>query len=102
MEHCKDMITDIKPEIDISDKQVRNAIIYSVALNQLSIAQILNAEANLLCRGIRQARCNDELIKLNKAVYEKLEVLTEFESLLVEKLQLILCFDWQNKCNQEN
>lgn len=85
-------IPDIKPQIDISMEESIKLLLASVALEELSLAHIMNAEAEKIQEVIKTG-CGDklkELICIDKSVERVLRDVIKKEILLEFKFENIL------------
>ncbi len=80
-------VPDIKPKIDICREEVVNLILTSVALEEIGLAHILNAEAEKLQAIIGAKPCIDELLEANKSVERVLRAVIKKEMLLEFKIE---------------
>lgn len=84
--------TDIK----IDNKGLMNLLLISIALEELSLAKILNSEGEMMQTYLRKIKCDhfrkDDLIRLNKSVNETLRIVLEKEKTLQEKLRQVIDF----------
>ncbi|WP_353894146.1 hypothetical protein PRVXH_000924 [Proteinivorax hydrogeniformans] len=82
-------IPDIKPDIDITREEVINLLLASIALEELGLAHIINAEGEKLQKGMECASF-EELLELNKSVKKNLEAVIKKEMLLQFKLENVM------------
>lgn len=85
-------IPDIKPDIDICKKDVVNLLLSSIALEEIGISHILNAEGEKLQAIIAKKPGTEELLKANKSVQTTLRDLIKKEMLLEFKFEDTLEF----------
>jgi len=85
-------IPDIKPKIEISFEETIKLLLASIALEELSLAHIMNAEAEKVQEVIKLGGCNkfDELLCINKSVEKTLKDVIKKEMLLEFKFENIL------------
>lgn len=85
-------IPDIKPRIEISFEETIVLLLSSIALEELSLAHIMNAEAEKIQEVVKGPGCNkyDELIGIDKSVERILRDVIKKEMLLEFKLENIL------------
>jgi|SRR5690554_3180360 len=91
-------MTNIPPhictDINIDRKGLVDLLLISIALEELSLAHIINAEGELLQEFICEKRVTKEnLIKVNRSVSEILRLVLEKENALIEKLRYIIQFN---------
>lgn len=85
-------IPDIEPKIDLCKEDVLNILYMSVALQEISLSHILNAEGEILQQIVSKNEyeyCMQELITINKSVDVTIEKIYALEKILVEKLNTI-------------
>lgn len=88
-------IPDIKPQIDLSRDDVVTLLLASVALEEISLGHVLNAEAEKLQALIAEwkasgAACVDELLAVNDSVERTVSSLNRMQLMLGAKLENIL------------
>ena len=85
-------IPDIKPKIEIQFEETVKLLLVSVALEELSLAHILNAEAEKIQEIIKCGTCNklQDLICIDKSVEKTLRDIIKKEMLLQFKFENIL------------
>lgn len=101
-------IPDIKPKIIVNRGEVIDLLLASIALEELSLAHILNAEAEKLqcVIGDHCKPCKlEDLICINEAVEKTLKDVIKKEILLEFKfeniLELIKCKDKKKPCRDD-
>lgn len=84
-------VPDIKPEIELDFDETINLLLTSIALEELSIAHIMNAEAEKIQEVIKY-KCNDleDLLEINKSVEKMVKTLIYKEILLENKFENVL------------
>jgi hypothetical protein len=82
----------IKPDIDISRDDAVTLILVSIALEEIALSHIMNAEAEKLQKAIGIACSISELSKINHDVKSILETVIKKEMLLQSKLEEALKF----------
>ncbi|XMB67018.1 hypothetical protein RI065_00445 [Mycoplasmatota bacterium zrk1] len=81
-----------KPEFPIDKPQAIADVIESIALEEVGLAHILNAEGEKIQKGVAIATSIDDLIKVNASVSETLKNVSKMQMLLQYKLEEILDF----------
>ena len=85
---------EIATDIKINRKELINLLLISIALEELSLANIVSAEGNLLKELICEKKIlKEELIKINRSVADILRLVLEKEKSLKEKLRYIIQFN---------
>ena len=82
-------IEDIKPKIEISFEETINLLLVSIALEELSLAHIMNAEGEKIQEVIKCGRPSD-LICIDKSVERMMRDIIKKEMLLEFKFENIL------------
>ena len=89
-------IPDIIPEIDITREDVITLLLASVAMEEMGLAHILNAEGEKIQYALRHHGCGDmdleELKELNKNVQQMVDAISRLQMLLQMKVENILSF----------
>ncbi|ARK32713.1 hypothetical protein [Halalkalibacter krulwichiae] len=96
-------IPDINPDIDIDRDEVINLLLASIGLEELSLAHLVNAEAEKLQRALGTlevggttppplATTFDDLIRINREVTSVLKLAMHKEFILLAKLQDVVRF----------
>lgn len=83
-------IPDINPNIKIKREEVIDLILASIGLEELSLAHLLNAEAEKLQYIIKSKPSYDDLIKANRSVEKALRGSIKKEMLLQFKLEDVI------------
>lgn len=85
-------IPDIKPKIEISFEETIKLLLASVALEELSLAHIMNAEAEKIQEVVKCPGCNKlhDLVCIDKSVERVLRDVIKKEILLEFKFENIL------------
>ena len=85
-------IPDIEPKISLCREDVLNVLYMSVALQEISLSHILNAQGELLQQVVSKNEFKyspQDLLNINKSIDLTIERIHCLEKLLVEKLNLI-------------
>lgn len=83
-------IPDIKPDIDLCRNDVINLLLSSIALEELGLAHIINAEGEKLQAGIELSTSLNDLTDLNKSAEKMLRSVIKKEMLLQFKMEDVL------------
>lgn len=83
-------IPDIKPEIKLKREEVINLLLASIALEEIGLSHIINAEAEKLQKAIQHAECFEDLLIINNSVEKMLKTIIKKEMLLQFKLEGVL------------
>lgn len=85
-------IPDIKPEINIDTEETINILLASIALEELGLAHIINAEGEKIQEMLLRHKCEklDDYIRLNDSVTKTLQTIIKQEMLLQFKFENIL------------
>jgi hypothetical protein len=94
-------IPDINPNICLHFGDVINLLLASIALEEIALANVINAESEKLCvtlHNLDECCCIKDLISLNESVEKVLYEVGNIESLFVTKTKLIgqMAFDHKN------
>lgn len=85
-------IPDVLPKINLCRNDMINMLIGSIALEEIGISNILEAEGNKIQRVVEKNTCNiciSELLEVNDSVERVLDKIYKIENLLLEKLKII-------------
>lgn len=83
-------IPDIIPNIELDREDMINLLLASIALEEIGLSHIINAEGEKIQKGIQLA-CNiEDLIAINKGVERTLQTIIKKEMLLQFKLENVL------------
>ncbi|MCK9536558.1 MAG: hypothetical protein M0R05_03030 [Bacilli bacterium] len=90
--------SDISTTIKIDHKGLVKLLLMSIALEELSLSHILNAQGDMMQKYLKSLRCYPciqyiDIIKYNRTVAETLRVLLEKEKTLREKMIRIIEYD---------
>lgn len=83
-------IPDIKPNINLKREDVINLLLASIALEEIGLSHIINAEGEKLQKAIEQSKCLEELLAVNASVEKTLRTIIKKEMLLQFKLENVL------------
>lgn len=83
-------IPNITPNININFEEVINLLLASIALEEIGISHIINAEGEKIQEVIGKHACLEDLIKIDKSVQTTLRDLIKKEMLLEFKFENIL------------
>jgi hypothetical protein len=85
-------IPDIKPKIEITFEETITLLLSSIALEELSLAHIMNAEAEKIQEIVKTPGCNKlgDLVCIDKSVERILRDVIKKEMLLEFKFENIL------------
>jgi hypothetical protein len=75
-------IPDIHPEIKLKRQDVINLLLASIALEELGLAHLINAEGEKIQKVIEHASCMNDLLEANKSVERMLKTIIKKEMLL--------------------
>ena len=89
-------IPDITPEINICREDVITLLLASVAMEEMGLAHILNAESEKIQYALQQKECGklsvEELKELNKNVQQMVDAISRLQMLLQMKMENIMSF----------
>lgn len=85
-------VPDIKPKIEISFEETITLLLTSIAMEELSLAHIMNAEAEKIQEVVKETKCHnlDDLICIDKSVEKMMRDVIKKEMLLEFKFENIL------------
>jgi hypothetical protein len=85
-------VPDIKPKIELCFEDTVNLLLTSIALEELSLAHIMNAEAEKIQEIVKLPSCNklEDLICIDKSVERMMRDVIKKEMLLEFKFENIL------------
>jgi len=88
---------DISTKIKIDHDGLIKLLLISIALEEISLSHILNAEGELMQAFIRSIKCKpckfEEIYKFNRSISDTLQILLDKEKTLKEKLTKVVNFD---------
>ena len=86
-------IPNITPKICLKDDDVINLMLSSIALEEISLSHIMDAESQKLISYIEHHTCNpdyfDEICIINRSIDSVLDKVQSIESLLVSKVKML-------------
>jgi len=81
-------VPDIKPDIQLKRKDVMNLLLSSIAMEEMSLSHIINAEGEKLQRVIQSKNSNfRDLIEINDSVERMMRNIIKNQMLLQFKLE---------------
>lgn len=84
-------IPDIKPKIELEREEVINLLLASIALEEIGLAHILNAEGEKIQKVVGDCNSSfDELLEINRSVEKTLRNVIKKEMLLQFKLEDVM------------
>lgn len=83
-------IPDILPDIDLSREDVQHLLLASIAMEEIALSQILNAEGEKIQKVLETRPNFEELLELNKSLDRTLRNVIKQQMLLNFKLEDIL------------
>jgi hypothetical protein len=93
-------IPNIQPNIHLKSKDVENLLLASIALEEIALAHILNAEGEKIQKSLQGHPTIDDMLKVNQSVRNVMKAAIMKEMLLLFKLEDILELE-QNDCDEE-
>lgn len=90
--------------ININRKDLVDLLLISIALEELSLSHIINAEGEVMELFIKELKCHKQissydLIKMNRSVSDTLRIVLEKEKTLKDKLIEVLHFNEDIDCD---
>ena len=98
-------IPDITPEIKLCREDIIDMLLASIALEELGLSHIINAEGEKIQAFMKYSNeCDmiENLLKVNDSVRKTLEKVEGIENLLFSKLNIINEILENNKCKNRN
>lgn len=98
---------DISTNIDIDRKGLVDLLLISIALEEISLSHVLNAEGELMQLFIKKLKCqrcvkNDDIIKFIRSISDSLRIILEKEKTLKDKLINVINFNDDQDCNRHS
>ncbi len=86
-------IPDINPKFNLKRKDVINLLLASIAMEEIALSHILNAEGEKIQKVLEHHPTIDEMLKVNRSVEKVIRAVIKKEMLLQFKLEDILDFE---------
>lgn len=83
-------VPDITPRIDLRKEDVVNLLLVSIAMEELGLAHIINAEGEKIQAAIKDCRKLEDLLEVNDSVDKILKDVIKKEMLLQFKFEHVL------------
>ncbi|MBB5173631.1 hypothetical protein [Texcoconibacillus texcoconensis] len=83
-------IPDISPNIDLTREEVINLLLTSIAMEEIGLSHIINAEGEKLQAGLCKAETIEDLLDMNKSTEKMLQSTIKKEMLLQYKLENVI------------
>jgi hypothetical protein len=93
-------IPNIQPNIHLKSKDVENLLLASIALEEIALAHILNAEGEKIQKSLEGHPTIDDMLKVNQSVRSVMKAAIMKEMLLLFKLQEIIEYELDH-CDEE-
>lgn len=93
-------VPDIKPEITLKRNEVINLLLTSIALEEISLSHIINAEGEKIQRFVKDhdVELND-VLKINRSVEVMLRNVIKNQMLLQFKLEDVIKLEEMQECH---
>ncbi|MFJ8090601.1 hypothetical protein ACIQ7N_20700 [Lysinibacillus sp. NPDC095746] len=85
-------IPDIKPDINLSKKDIANLLLSSIAMEELGLAEIIKAQGRKLEKITKETCDINVLLEANSNVNQLLKTIVKKEMLLLMKLESVVDF----------
>lgn len=94
-------IPDIDPRISLNRCDAINLLLSSIAMEEIGLSHILNAEGEKLQRFLRQKSIHtNDLLEMNDSVQKSLQTIVKSQLLLVMKLEDVMELAQQSTCKR--
>ncbi|MFT4142699.1 MAG: hypothetical protein QM671_27710 [Bacillus sp. (in: firmicutes)] len=94
-------LPDITPDISLTRQEVINLLLSSIAMEEISLSHIINAEGEKLQHFLKQKNRNfDEYLAINRSVNDTLKTIVKSQMLLQFKLEEVNAI--KERTNHEN
>ena len=94
-------IPDMTPDIRLSRREAVNLLLTSIAMEEIGISHLLNAEGEKVQYVLTKHPSVDELIRFTRTTERLLRDLIHKEILLQEKLSQVIDFECSPACEKE-
>lgn len=96
-------IPDIDPNITLSRCETIHLLLSSIAMEEISLSHILNAEGEKLQAFIKkEPDCLDDYLKINDSILKTLRAVVSSQILLNFKLNDVLTLDSEHYCKEKD
>lgn len=96
-------IPNITPIIDLDRCEVINLLLSSIALEEIGLSHILNAEGEKLQAFLNlNLNCSDDFHKINHSINKTLRSIIKSQMLLQFKLEDVIELDCKSNCYKSN
>jgi hypothetical protein len=94
-------IPDITPKIDVKRSDAIKLLLTSIALEEIGLSHIINAEGEKIQAAIHNEPSIEELIQINKSVERTMRNVIKNQMLLQFKLEDVLAIDVHDDMNDD-
>ena len=92
-------IPNITPQISLDECDTINLLLSSIALEEIGLSHILNAEGEKLQFFLEKNPCNlDDLLTMNNSINKTLKTIVKSQMMLTLKLEDVVDFAKQSSC----
>lgn len=96
-------IPNITPEISLDRCEVINLLLSSIALEEIGLSHILNAEGEKLqCFLKTEPHCREDFLKINNSINKTLRTIVKSQMLLQFKLEDVVSLSEESNCNRDH